>query len=1038
MEKLKKMNRMDGLFKYILTVGMVCLLVIPGRAQTAVTGTVHDVEGNSLPGVTIQLKGTTVATTTTSNGTFNISAPPTGTLVFSMIGYGSQEHNINNRSSLAITLESESELVDEVVVVGYNVVKKGDLTGSVVSINSDDITAMPVNNPLQALQGRAAGLDVTSNERPGEMGSVRVRGERSLLASNSPLYVVDGVPLSSGGIEFLNPKDIESIDVLKDASATAIFGSRGANGVIIVTTKRGVVGRTTLNYSVTSTIENLNDRMEMMDAGQYIEFRREAYRNAFRENPNDPVKYPDHVDYAKDLEIFGGDPYAWENIEKGWMNGQWDGNLVSTTDWGNYVTKTGVTHDHIISASGGNEAVQAYGSFGYLKQDGTQRGQDYERFSGKLTIDIKPKDWFKMGAVLNTTLGDQNYGYQTTNATGPGNLYAAARGMLPFAVPYDRDGNRINQPGGDVNILNPVQEPDFNVNERKVWRNFGNIYAELEPIKGLRYRLNFGPDYYSNRNGRFMDTYSINRGGGEPGSTSYAQLNQTMRFSWTLDNLIYYDRSFDKHNMGLTFLQSATSNRTETSSMTANNLPWSSQMWYKLSSVDELQGFDSDLIETQLTSYMIRGNYDFDGKYLFTGSVRWDGASQLAEGNKWDFFPSLAVAWRLDRESFLENQTWINSLKARIGFGVTGNSSVDPYRTLGMLTPLYYAWGSTVQDGYVPSDPSLANPLPMPNRNLSWEKTAQVNYGVDFALLNNRLSGSIDYFTSRTTDLLMSRSIPSVNGYTHTWDNVGTSANRGIDLTLNSVNISNDNFSWETTFNFTRSKDRIVELQNGKLDDMANTRFIGQRLFVYYDFVKDGIWQDTPEDLAEMAKFNENGHEFAPGTIRVKDLNGDYRINPNDDREIRGHSAPNWNFGFGNTFTYKNFDLNFFIYGRMGFTIESGAESLQGRFAQRAVDYWTPDNPTNEYPAPNYNSFSGDPYRSAMNYQDGSFIKLRNVSLGYTFPRHFTERIKLANLRIYAQAMNPGLLYSKVDWIDPDTGSSIFNRGVVLGLNVGF
>lgn len=1029
-EKMMKKKRMDLSNRCLLLICMICLWTFPTWAQTTVTGTVNDATGNALPGVTVQLKGTTVATTTSGNGTFQINAPSTGTITFSMIGYGTQEVNINNRTSLFVILESESELVEEVVVVGYNVVKKSDLTGSVVSVSSEDITAMPVQNPLQALQGRAAGLDVTSNERPGEMGSIRVRGERSLLASNSPLYVVDGVPLSSGGIEFLNPKDIEAIDVLKDASATAIYGSRGANGVIIVTTKRGVAGRTTLNYSVTSTVENLTDRTKMMDADQYIDFRRDAYRFI--------GQYPDAPNKERDEEIFGGDPYAWENVEKGWANGQWDGSLVPTTDWSSYVTKTGVTHDHILSASGGTEKLQAYGSVGYLKQDGTQKGQDYERFSGKLTIDIKPKDWFKMGAVLNTTLGDQNYGYQTSNATGPGNLYAAARGMLPYAVPYDNDGNRINLPGGDVNILNPVEEPYFNVNERRVWRNFGNIYAEVEPIKGLRYRVNFGPDYYHNRNGRFAGANSVNRGGGEPGSTSEARLDQTTRFSWTLDNLIYYDRSFDKHNMGLTLLQSATYNRTETQGMTANDLPWESQKWYQMNSVDQLQGFNSNLVETQLTSYMVRGNYDFDGKYLFTGSLRWDGASQLADGNKWDLFPSAAVAWRLDRESFLEDLGWINSLKARVGFGVTGNSAVDPYMTLGILTPLYYSWGNIVEDGYVLSDPSLRDPLPMPNRALGWEKTAQINYGVDFALFNNRLSGSIDYFTSRTTDLLMNRAIPSVLGYVSTWDNIGISANRGIDVTLNTVNISNENFSWESTVNFTHSIDRIVELQNGKLDDVGNSFFIGRRIGVYYDFVKEGIWQDTPEDLAEIAKFNENGHEFRPGTIRVKDVNGDYRINANDDREIRGHSAPNWNFGFNNSFSYKNFDLNFFIYGRMGFTIESGAESLQGRYAQRVLDYWMPDNPTNDYPAPNYNSASGDPYRSAMNYQDGSFIKLRNVSLGYTLPQHYTDRIKLANLRIYAQVMNPGLLYSKVDWVDPDTNNSFFNRGFVFGLNVGF
>src|SRR5690606_36123338 len=304
------------------------------------------------------------------------------------------------------------------------------------------------------------------------------------------------------------------------------------------------------------------------------------------------------------------------------------------------------------------------------------------------------------------------------------------------------------------------------------------------------------------------------------------------------------NRMFNQHNIGLTLLQSATAFKEETSSMTATNLPWASQKWYQLNSVDKLDGFSSGLVETQLASYMVRGNYDYDGRYLFTGSVRWDGASMLGEGHKWDFFPSMALAWRLDKESFLEDQSWINMLKARIGYGVTGNSSVGAYSTLGRLQTLYYTWGGLVEPGYVPSDPSTRDPLPLPNKELAWEKTAQINYGADFSFLQNRISGSLDYFTSKTTDLLLERMIPTVNGYTFTFDNVGSTANRGVELTLSTVNISRGNFSWESTVSFTHSRNRIVELANGKVDDVANRWFIGERLGVYYDFVKEGIWQN--------------------------------------------------------------------------------------------------------------------------------------------------------------------------------------------------
>lgn len=1016
----------------------VCLGLFSGtlafaqNAQTfTVTGKVTDAHsGDPISGVSVLIKGEDGGTQTDEQGNYRITVDQGKILVFRFIGYAEQEF-VANEHLINVVLEPSSSHLDEVVVVGYNTVKKVDLTGSVSSIGAEEVRRMPVANALEAMQGMVAGVDITSNERPGQMGSVLIRGARSLTASNSPLYVVDGIPLAAGGIEAINPSDIESIDVLKDASATAIFGSRGANGVIMVTTKRGKEGSLSLNYMAVTTVENMADRTEMMNAAEYVEFRRDAYRRN--------GQYPTVPTLADDERIFANDAVAFANIARGWQGGTWNGSLVPTTNWTDMVLKTGLTHDHSINASGGTDKMQAYGSFGYLNQGGTQLGQDYQRYSGKFTVDFKPVNWFKMGGSLTATYGDQNYGFQASGSTGAANLYFAAQAMLPYAVPFDENGNRINLPGGDVNIRNPIGDDKFTINERINLRTLGNIYAEVNILDGLKYRVNFGPDFYNNRNGRWMDARSAERGAGEPGSTNYAQLNQTSRFSWTLDNLLYYDKTFaDKHNVGITLLQSASSNRTETSTMTATDLPWDSQKWYQLNSVSALDAFGSHLIESQLLSYMVRGNYGFDSRYLFTGSIRWDGASQLADGNKWDFFPSAAFAWRMDQEAFMSDVHWISQLKWRVGFGTTGNAAIDPYETKGRIETLYYPWGSVVEPGYVSSDASLANPVPMANLGLGWEKTTQWNLGLDFDFFRGRINGALDLYSSRTSDLLLLMRIPPLTGYTSTYANIGVTSNKGIDLSLNTVNVQTSNFSWNSTLNITASRDRIEELSNGKQDDVGNLWFIGERLSVYYDFVKTGIWQDTPEDLAEIARFNENGHAFRPGDVRVADLDGDYRIDANYDRRIVGHSAPRWTAGFLHSFQYKNWDLSFFLFGRFGFTTLGGGEYLQGRFAQRKLDYWRPDNPTNEYPAPNFNNAGGDPYRTSMNYQDGSFIKLRNVSLGYTLPYEVSNRLRLANLKIYIQAMNPGLIYSNVDWIDPDLGGSTFNRGFVFGLNVGF
>ncbi|WEK20186.1 MAG: TonB-dependent receptor [Candidatus Pedobacter colombiensis] len=1022
---------------------LILIAVLPKKIQAAensykvnkalvdaiVTGKVTDENGEALVGVSIRVKGTRIGTSTTGSGDFSITIPASvsnAVLEVSYLGFLSQEVAVSGRTRINIQLKSAVAGLNEVVVVGYNQVKKTDLTGATVSVSAEDIRSRPVANALQAIQGKAAGVDVTSNERPGEVGKILIRGARSLTATNVPLYVVDGVPLAAGGIEAINPNDIEAIDILKDASATAVYGSRGANGVVIITTKRGKTGSLSLNYAGTSTIEKLHDRTEMMNSAQYIQFRRDANK----------VTTPTQ---ASDKLLFGQDPYAYANVLKGWVGDTFDGSLVPTTDWGDMVLRTGVSQDHNLSVSGGTEKIKAYGSFGYLSQLGTQLGQDYKRYSSNFSVDIKPVKWFSMGGSVNVAYGLQNYGYATPSGnTGPASLYLAAQAMLPFTVPFADNGNRINLPGGDINILNPLGEDKYNINLRKVLRTMGSLYAEVTIMDGLKYRVNFGPDFYNYNNGRWMDEHSILRGGGEPGSTNSAQLTQNSKLSYTLDHLLYYNKTLGKHDFGLTLLQSSSSNREETSDMKATKLPYNSQLWYQLNSVSALDGFSSGLITSTLVSYMGRFNYSYNNKYLLTVSGRWDGASVLADGHKWDFFPSAALAWRIDQEDFMKGISWVDQFKVRLGVGSTGNAAVEPYSTLGILQTLYYTFGSSVQPGYVASDASLAKPIPLPNHGLGWEHTTQYNLGLDFSILKGRVSGALDLYTSRTKDLLLMKSIPSINGYTQSLVNIGATANKGIELTLNTVNIKKNDFTWSTTLSLSANRDRIVQLANGKIDDIGNKWFINQRLKVYYDYVKIGIWQNTPEDLAEIAKFKANGNTFKPGDIRIKDLNGDYKIDANNDRQIVGHANPDWVGGMSNTFRYKNFDLTCFIFSRLGYQIEAGAESLQGRFAQRVVDYWTPNNPTNDYPAPNTGSAAGDPYKSSMNYQSGSFIKIRDISLGYYLPDALCKKLTLSKVKVYAQALNPGLIYSKVDWIDPDTGNSTFNRGFVLGLNVGF
>ncbi len=1011
-----------------LIVGLLFSAEMYGQTSQ-VRGKISDREGVELPAVNILVKGTTHGTISDVNGNYQLSdVPVNGTLVYSFIGFASQEVKVDGRSTINVTMAEDMMGLDEVVVVGYGVQKKSDVTGAMVSVGSKELESMPIRNAVEGIQGRAAGVDVTTSDRPGTIGSILIRGNRSLSASNSPLYVVDGIPLSAGGIEVINPHDIASIDVLKDASATAIYGARGANGVVLVTTKKGTAGKVSLNVNSSVTISQLHDRIDYMDSPTYIEYRRNAYRTA--------GQYPEVPTLNDDKRIFdaAGDPTAWSNIEKGWTGGTWDGSKVPTTDWGSMVSRTGITHDHTISVSGGTEQIQAYGSFGYLNQEGTNKGQDFERYSTKFGVEIQATDWFKMGGNITGTWSSQNYGYAGSGSRAANGIYQAAMGMYPYAQPYTEDGDWIYLPGAFTNVVNPVEEYKNVIDERKTLRALGSLFAEIKFVDGLKYRVNFGPDFRQYRQGIFRTASSILQGTGT--GVNYARAVPTQNIAYTLDNLILYNKTFANiHDVGLTLLQSASESRFEQYSMETKDMEWDEQKWYAFH-LNNLTSKGSNYSKTSMLSYMARVNYGFNNKYLLTASARWDGASQLADGNKWDFFPSLALAWRIDQEGFMQDYDWLDQLKFRLGTGTTGNSAVSAYSTQGGLAHVFYPFGNVYESGYYASDFLLANPPAMANKMLGWEKTTQTNFGIDFSTYRGVFSGSIDFYGSKTSDLLMNMTIPSLTGYTTTYANVGKTSNRGLDITLNSRNISTSDFSWTTDLTFSTNREKIEELANGAEDDVNNLWFIGKPISIAYDYDKIGIWQTS--DAVEMAEFNANGHTYKAGDVKVRDVDGDKKIDANEDRVIIGQYTPKWTGGLTNNFNYKNFEFSFFIYARWGFLMNGGAADMQGLYQSRDIDYWTPNNPTNAYPVADYNNGGQPLYYSSMNYQDGSFIKMRNMSFGYNIPKNLATRWGIENAKLYVQAMDPFLIYSKCDFMDGDLRSNISTKSWVVGLNLAF
>lgn len=1036
-----------NVLRQLMFLFMVVLCTSSAMAQKKVTGTIVDAAGEPIIGASVMVKGTSNGAVTDLDGNFTINnVPEDATLVFSYVGYRTQNLSARGKSNFQISLEEDKQLLDEVVVVGYGVQRKSDVTGALTRVNEEQLNNRPVSNAIEALQGKAAGVDITTSERPGTLGSIRIRGNRSINASNEPLYVVDGVPLSSGGIESLNSRDIESIDILKDASSTAIYGSRGANGVVLITTKRGKEGKLQLTYNGSVTFEKIVDKSPAMNASDYITWRRWAYYNSSSAS----TAYPrgDQPTLENDRKIFTGDDVAWKNIEKGWEGGSWDGSKVTDTDWTDLVTQTGITHEHTLRAQGGTKDMQASFSFGYLNNEGTQKGQEYERYNAAVTADVQATKWFKMGGSINASWSKQDYGFSRTgqsSSSGPTDIYGAAKAILRYTLPYDENGQIINMPGGSTtNTYTVIDEWTKSNDNREVFRALGSFYGQIdfgkifEPVQGLMYKMQFGPDFRYSRQGIYLDATSATRLGGK----NYVRRGDDRHFSWTLDNMLIYNRTFGDHAIGLTLLHSASKYNAESSSINEEGNPFPSFLWNNMGTGIDITepnykvGLGTGLTENSLQSWMARVNYSFMDRYLLTASVRRDGSSVYSEGNKWDTFPSLAIGWRMEQEKWLRDVNWIDQLKLRFGIGVTGNSSVGPYGTLGVISGYWMPFSTGNSFILVTNEPyysSGSNKLP--NKNLGWEKTTQYNFGIDFSFLRGRINGAFDIYTSRTKDLLLAMSLPSLTGYPSMMDNIGETKNKGFDLTLNIIPIQTNGFEWISTLNAAWQKDEIVELANGKQDDINNAWFIGESISVYYGFESAGLWQEG--DAAEMEKFNANGAKFTPGNVRPVDQNGDYKIDAAD-RVILGNRNPRWTLGWSNTFSWKGLELNLDLFGRFKYKISTGGEGQLGMYQQREIDYWTPDNTGAEWQKPIYNQSGGDPYSGLLGFKDASFIKIRNLSLGYRLDKTLCDKIGIQGAKVYVQGKNLGMLYSSVDFMDLDTGATFFNRGFTIGLQLDF
>ena len=1002
-----------------------------------VTGQVIDENGEPMIGVSVLVKGTKVGAITDFDGNFKLNAPAGAKeLQVTYMGYQAQDVKITS-GHMIIKMEPDNKLLDEVVVIGYGTMKKRDLTGAVASVKSDDIKMAPVANAMEALQGRVAGLDISrSDGRAGAEPTVLLRGNRSLNADCDPLYIIDGIP---GSIASLNPNDIESVEVLKDASSTAIYGSAGANGVIIITTKQAKVGKVQVDFDAYYGVNTSPSFPKAYSGQEWLDYLNAGYYGA-------NGKYAESRDEL--LTAYSLSPEQ--------LNPYIDGN--KWVNWIDEVLHTGTQENYNLSIRGGNEKTQGYLSLGYNKEKGIYKNDQNELYTMRIGTTTQINSWVKAGVQSTMSWRDRE---------SRGSRLNKAFDMLPLGDVYNEDGSIKQYPvdGNSMVSLLVDDVPGVYVNNNKTLRLTVNPFVEITPIEGLNIKSTLSGNVNWGRTGIFQNENTYMNLTGSGTGEKQANYNTSLYYNYRWQNVVTYNlRLLEDHDFTLTGISEWSKSRTEESNASSSGFKVDNYLFYNLGA-GTTQNVSSSYEETMMMSYAVRLNYAFKGRYLVTLSNRWDGASQLAD--KWCAFPAAAFAWRISDEPFMAStQSWLSNLKLRLGWGVSGNANIDPYVTVTRAT-----------SADVKLDLGSGN-LPLSvmakswgNANLTWEKSYNTNVGLDVGLFNGRIDLSVDFYNTNTKGVLYDRPLPvslgsfdAKNAFTM-MSNIASINNKGLEVALTTHNIEHKDFQWNSTLTFATNKEKLqsIDLGNVTVDELvALNLFIGHPAKgTLYGYKYAGIWQEDEAELAAL--FNRKPGQVKIETPRVqKDETGYYYIDKGvrkditesspysyseKDRMILGDNTPDFTLGFQNSFYWKNFDLNILLNMRWGQTVNS---DILGFFKYgtkvnlpATYDYWTPENTGAHFPQPDIKGSTNDVALGSLSIVDASYLKVKNVTLGYTLTENLCKKIGISRLRIYGTITNP-FIFAKSDLlkdVDPETGGSDsypLYKQVVFGVNLSF
>ncbi|OAQ40880.1 SusC/RagA family TonB-linked outer membrane protein [Pedobacter psychrophilus] len=1005
-------------------------------ADRVITGKVVDSEGETLPGVSIVLLGTKISTTTNVNGEYGLTIPSgekANILEFSFLGFQKKQVTLTKSIVVNVTLQSESKSLNEVVVIGYGTVQRKDLTGSVGSVDVSELNKAPVKSFDDALAGRIAGVEVTSpSGQPGEAPNIVIRGGNSVTQDNSPLYVIDGFPIENYNNNSLNPADIESIEVLKDASSTAIYGSRGANGVIIVTTKKGKVGAPVVAYDGYYGIQNNTSNIKVMDGYEYVKYQ-------FEINPT--LATTAFLSNGKTIEDYRNEP---------------------SIDWQKELFRGAPMQNHNLSVRGGNNETKYSISGNILNQQGTIINSDFKRYQGRIVLDQNLGKQFKVG--INT-----NYSNLSTNGTqvsGGGNtafnLLVRAWTYRPLASGSQSLDDLLTD-AQDLDVVsntnyqwNPILSANNELNTRKNSQLTANTYLQYSFLKGFTLKITGGLNSSRNESARFNNSQTVTGNIKSPlGSRGVnGSLTNTSLDNYVNENTLTFKKKLKSgHNFDALLGFTAQSNTSFVYGASANFIPNES---LGISGLDEgtpnlITSADS---RNNLLSYLSRFNYNYKSKYLFTANFRADGSSKFSSNNRWGYFPSGAFAWHISEEKLIKNIKPLSDAKIRISYGNIGNNRVSDFAYFSALQQTiedYYSPGGVVTGGAYPSD--------LGNANLKWETTTETDLGLDVGFLNQRITLTADLYIKKTRDLLLNALLPATTGYSKAFKNIGSIENKGLELTLGTINIDKDNFKWNTNFNISFNRNKILGLTNGQNELQSTTRFntgfatastpsfiaiVGQPVAQFYGFIHDGNYQYSDFDetspgvyvlKAEVPNNGATRSTIKPGDIKYKDITGNGIVD-NDDRTILGTPLPKFSGGFSNSVSFKNFDINVFLQYSYGgkllnvnrLLLEGGSTGSSNQYASYE-NRWTPTNPNNEYFRA---GGQGPSVYSDRIIEDGSFIRFKTLNMGYTLPSKFVKYAQLKSLRVYFSAQN---LFTITNYSGNDPEVSVYNSALTPGVD---